>query len=63
MGEVVNLRLARKAKARADKQDKAADNRIRFGQSKQERQQIKALRNLDEKRLDGHIRRKDPDVK
>ncbi len=39
MGEVVNLRTARKAKKRADKEKKAAENRAAFGRSKVERDQ------------------------
>ena len=37
MSEIVNLRQARKAKARAAAADKAAENRLRFGASKAER--------------------------
>ncbi len=36
--EIVNLRLARKAKAKAGKLDKAAENRARFGRTKAERE-------------------------
>lgn len=36
-GEVVNLRLARKAKARAEAAGTAAANRARFGRTKGER--------------------------
>ncbi|MFC0588067.1 DUF4169 family protein [Novosphingobium aquiterrae] len=42
MADVVNLRLARKAKARAEAQDKAAQNRVRHGLSKAERTRQKA---------------------
>ena len=35
--EIVNLRRARKEKARADKERQAAENRIRFGRTKAER--------------------------
>jgi hypothetical protein len=37
MGEVVNLRLARKAKRRAEKETAAATNRAAFGRSKAEK--------------------------
>ena len=37
MGDVVNLRQARKQRARADKDKKAAENRVRFGRTKAER--------------------------
>lgn len=38
MAEVINLRLARKAKARASAAQQAAENRVRHGRSKAERQ-------------------------
>lgn len=38
MGDVVNLRRARKAKARSDAQAQAAANRAAFGRTKAERQ-------------------------
>jgi hypothetical protein len=38
MAEIVNLRLARKARDRADKQAQASANRAKFGQSKANRQ-------------------------
>lgn len=37
MGEVINMRLARKAKAREAKEKQAGENRIRFGRTKAER--------------------------
>lgn len=37
MAEIINLRLARKARQRADAEQKAAENRARFGRSKNER--------------------------
>jgi hypothetical protein len=54
MGEVVNLRRARKAKVRVGKEAEARENRIRFGQTKQERALNKAIERIDGKRLDGH---------
>ncbi len=38
MGELVNLRAARKAKARVADAAKAAENRARFGRTKGQRQ-------------------------
>jgi hypothetical protein len=38
MGDVVNLRLARKAKARDAAQGQAASNRAKFGRTKTEKQ-------------------------
>lgn len=56
MAEILNLRLARKRKAREEKDDKAAANRAKFGQSKAERDKKKAVGTLETKRLDGHFR-------
>ncbi len=57
MGELINLRQARKSKNRARKQAQAAENRVKFGRSKSERRKTDnedAHRNktLDGKRLD-----------
>lgn len=53
MAEVINLRLARKARARAGKAAEAEANRARFGEGKA----TKALRRAEEERavrlLDG----------
>ncbi len=53
MAEIVNLRLARKARQRGDKQAQAAANRAKFGQAKAAKQ----LHSRDEARaqalLDG----------
>ncbi len=42
MGEVINLNKARKAKVRDDRSRQAAENRIRFGQTKIERVKAKS---------------------
>lgn len=59
MAEIVNLNRARKAKARMDRQGKAASNRVKHGRTKAEKARDNAeaarLHNL----LDGV--RKDPD--
>lgn len=47
MAEIVNLRRARKAKARADKEAVAAENRVRFGRPAHER---KLTNSLEQKR-------------
>lgn len=57
MAEVINLRLARKAKDRADKARQADANRAKFGQAKAERkarqaETERAQRELDVKKLD-----------
>ena len=40
MAEIVNLRMARKVKARQTAEDTAAANRARFGQAKTERLEV-----------------------
>lgn len=42
MSEIVNLRRARKAKARAGKEEQASANRAKFGVTKKERELTKA---------------------
>ena len=51
-GDVVNLRTARKRKARSEKAAKAAENRIQFGRTKAEKQAAAAEKELQERRLD-----------
>lgn len=51
MGDVVNLRVARKQRARDDKVRRAEENRVRHGRSKAER-----ARDRDAaERLDAHV--------
>ena len=54
MGDVVNLRHARKAKARAAAEGEATANRLAFGRTKDERRRLKAERETEAKRLDAH---------
>lgn len=56
MAEIVNLRQARKAKARGGKEADAASNRAKFGRTKAEKQTEAAKAALAEKTLDGHKR-------
>lgn len=56
MAEILNLRQARKAKARAEQETEAAANRARFGQTKAEKQSKAARKALTEKTLDAHRR-------
>ncbi|NWG72958.1 MAG: DUF4169 family protein [Parvularculaceae bacterium] len=51
--EIVNLRKARKAKARAEREAQAAANRLRFGRSKAERSREEAETVRHERSLDG----------
>jgi Domain of unknown function (DUF4169) len=59
-GDVVNLNRFRKAKARDNKAKQAAENRVKFGRTKVEKQQAAAEDQLAVKRLDG-MKRVDPD--
>lgn len=54
MGELVNLRRARKDRDRRRREDEAAENRVKFGRSKAEKQTTKAQDALEARRLDGH---------
>jgi hypothetical protein len=56
MAEIVNLRLARKKKVRADKETRASENRVAFGRSKAERQATRAEKEIAARRLDLHRR-------
>jgi len=57
--EIINLRRARKAKARADRARQADENRVRFGRTKGERKKSKAESTAAARRLDGHRRDED----
>ena len=59
MAEIVNLRRARKRKERAEKEARAAENRIGFGRSKAERALSDARKDLAARRLEGHRREDD----
>lgn len=54
--EIVNLRQARKAKARVQKDKTADENRRRFGRTKAERRNDEVARDKAAKALDGHKR-------
>jgi hypothetical protein len=56
MGEIVNLRRARKRKAAGRAEAAAAENRATFGVSKRERAKAAAERSLASARLDAHLR-------
>ncbi|WP_176591968.1 DUF4169 family protein [Sphingobium sp. EM0848] len=58
MGDIINLRQARKAKARVDKSRQAEINRVKFGRTKAERQaealeEERKARLIDGAHLDG----------
>ena len=61
MAEIVNLRRARKQKARAAAETEAASNRVTYGRTKAERNQSKAEREAADRNLDGHKRGDDND--
>lgn len=54
MGEIVNLRRARKDRERLHREDEAAANRVKFGRSKAEKATTRAEDELAARRLDGH---------
>ena len=56
MAEIINLRQARKAKARAEKQQQAERNRAKHGRSKAEKDATRQLSDLDLRRHDAHRR-------
>ena len=59
---VVNFNKARKAKARHKKVVKAAENRVKFGMKKSEKEKAAALTKKLQGKLDGHKRDKsEPD--
>lgn len=54
MSDIVNLRQARKARARAEKEKQAADNRLRFGMTKAERQAAERQRSSLDRHVESH---------
>ncbi len=52
--DIVNLRRARKARARTQEEAEAVANRIRFGRTKAERERAAAVTDLEQRRLAGH---------
>jgi hypothetical protein len=52
MADILSLSKARKARARAEKEQLAAENRIKFGRTRAEKQLEAAKKTLAEKRLD-----------
>ncbi len=54
MANIINLNKKRKANNRLAKEKKAAENRIKFGRTKKERQIAKQESERDGRHLDGH---------
>lgn len=52
--EIVNLRQARKRKARAAKEDAAANNRRKFGRTRAEKQAAEQAKAELDRTVDGH---------
>lgn len=59
MGEIVNLNKARKARAKAEAEKKATDNRAKFGMTKAEKHTIADAKARLERHLEGHKRDQD----
>jgi len=51
--EIINLKQARKNRARAEAEKQAEENRLKFGRSKAEKTLTSAEKNLSDKNLDG----------
>jgi len=56
MAEIVNLRQARKAKERAEKEAEAAANRAQFGRTKAEKELEATRKALADRALEAHKR-------
>lgn len=54
MGEIVNLNRVRKAKAKAEREVQAAENRVKFGRTKEEKKKSRAEDEAAARHLDGH---------
>jgi hypothetical protein len=52
-GDIVNLRLARKRKAREEAEAAASASRTKFGRTKQEKQLTSAIRTIETQRIEG----------
>ena len=61
MGDIINLNQQRKAKARTDKDKKASQNRVKFGQTKAEKEAQKKKTESAKRLLEGHKREGDED--
>ncbi|WP_290545105.1 DUF4169 family protein [Aestuariivirga sp.] len=56
MGDIVSLKLHRKRKERAAKEETAAENRVQFGRSKAEKTLTRKLNETAAKEIDSHKR-------
>lgn len=62
MGDIINLRRARKQKARAEAELNAAARRLQFGRAKAERHAELAEKRKHEAALDGHRRQGEDEI-
>lgn len=56
MAEIVNLNQVRKAKARDEAQQRAEENRVKYGRGKAEKDVVHRLETKAERALDAHRR-------
>lgn len=56
MAEIINLRNARKQKARAEKEQQADQNRVLFGRTKGEKLKQAAEKTLADRKIEAHKR-------
>jgi hypothetical protein len=56
MADILSLSKARKSKAKADKEARASENRVKFGRTRAEKAVDKARQDLTEKSIDAHKR-------
>ena len=56
MGDIVSLKLHRKRKQRAAKEEQASANRAKFGRAKDEKERTDSAKAMADVRLDGHKR-------
>jgi len=59
LSKIINLNRERKDRAKSRKKQQAAENRIRFGQTSNEKKLIEKRRKLASKQLDNHKKTKD----
>lgn len=62
MVEIINLRMARKAKKRADAEQQAAENRVRHGRDKGAKQRDAHAKNAVERAHDGRALTSKPEA-
>lgn len=61
MGEVIKLGKTRKARSRAERRAKAAENRTRFGRTESERKLETARAEKADRDIAGHRRQTEPE--